>query len=123
MLVTIVGMGAARAERVLDARSEWNRAHTRIHTDVTIERDDGRVEVVRVPGGVVDGIGMLVYPLYASEPAGDPWLIEFVRSETKFGGDLRWEGDRSRVYVPITSMIVVSLALSGAAWLLRRLMN
>lgn len=37
-------------------------------------------------------------------------------------GDLRFEGERSRVYVPITSMIVVSLALSLLATLIRRLL-
>jgi len=34
-------------------------------------------------------------------------------------GDLRWEGDRSRVYLPIVSMILVSLALSVLAWIFR----
>jgi len=38
-------------------------------------------------------------------------------------GDLRWESGRTRVFVPITSMLLVSLALSGAAWLLRRLLG
>jgi uncharacterized membrane protein len=27
-------------------------------------------------------------------------------------GDLRWEGERTRVYVPITSMIVISVVLT-----------
>jgi Protein of unknown function (DUF2905) len=34
-------------------------------------------------------------------------------------GDLRWEGDHSRVYLPIVSMILVSLALSVLAWIFR----
>jgi hypothetical protein len=38
-------------------------------------------------------------------------------------GDLHWESGRTRVFVPLTSMIVVSLALSGAAWLLRRFLG
>lgn len=40
-------------------------------------------------------------------------------------GDLRFESARGRVFVPITSMIVVSVVLTllanGVAWLLRRL--
>ena len=36
-------------------------------------------------------------------------------------GDLRFERDGVRVYVPIVSMIVVSLVLSALLWLVRRL--
>jgi hypothetical protein len=36
-------------------------------------------------------------------------------------GDLRIEGERTRVYVPITSMLIVSAGASLALWLLRRL--
>jgi hypothetical protein len=35
-------------------------------------------------------------------------------------GDLRWRGERTRVYVPIASMIVVSLVLSVLAWIFRQ---
>ena len=35
-------------------------------------------------------------------------------------GDIRIESDNARVYIPITSMIVVSLALSAAAYAVRR---
>lgn len=35
-------------------------------------------------------------------------------------GDLRWEGERGRVYVPITSMILVSVVLSVLLWLFQR---
>jgi membrane protein DedA with SNARE-associated domain len=35
-------------------------------------------------------------------------------------GDLRWETERARVYMPIVSMIVVSLALSLLAWIFRQ---
>lgn len=34
-------------------------------------------------------------------------------------GDVRWEGDHSRVYLPIVSMILVSVALSVLAWIFR----
>jgi len=35
-------------------------------------------------------------------------------------GDVRWETERARVYVPVASMIVVSLALSLLAWIFRQ---
>jgi hypothetical protein len=35
-------------------------------------------------------------------------------------GDIRYEGAHARVYVPVTSMIVVSLVLSLIMYLLRR---
>jgi len=35
-------------------------------------------------------------------------------------GDVRWEGARARVYVPIVSMIVVSVVLSLLAWIFRQ---
>ena len=34
-------------------------------------------------------------------------------------GDVRWEGEHSRVYLPIVSMLLVSLALSVLAWIFR----
>ena len=35
-------------------------------------------------------------------------------------GDVRWEGERARVYIPLVSMIVVSLVLSLLAWIFRQ---
>jgi hypothetical protein len=35
-------------------------------------------------------------------------------------GDIRYEGERMQVYVPLVSMLVVSLALSLIFYLLRR---
>jgi hypothetical protein len=35
-------------------------------------------------------------------------------------GDIRHEGESARVYVPVTSMLLVSVVLSVAAYLLRR---
>jgi hypothetical protein len=37
-------------------------------------------------------------------------------------GDLRWEGEHTRVYVPLTSMILISVVLSLVAFLLRRIL-
>lgn len=35
-------------------------------------------------------------------------------------GDIRYEGRNSRVFIPITSMLLISLALSFMMYLLRR---
>jgi Protein of unknown function (DUF2905). len=35
-------------------------------------------------------------------------------------GDIRWQGERVRLYIPIASMIVVSLVLSLLAWVFRQ---
>jgi len=36
-------------------------------------------------------------------------------------GDLRWDNGRTRVFVPLTSMLLVSVILSLLAWLVRSL--
>ncbi len=35
-------------------------------------------------------------------------------------GDLRWSGERTTVFVPITSMLILSAALTVLLWLIRR---
>jgi di/tricarboxylate transporter len=35
-------------------------------------------------------------------------------------GDLRWEGEHSRVYVPLTSMLLLSVVLSLLSFVVRR---
>jgi hypothetical protein len=35
-------------------------------------------------------------------------------------GDIRIEGEHSRLYVPLVSMLLVSVLLSGALWLVGR---
>jgi len=40
----------------------------------------------------------------------------------KLPGDVRYESDRVQVYVPIVSMLVVSLALSVIFYLVRKLL-
>jgi hypothetical protein len=35
-------------------------------------------------------------------------------------GDIRYEGERTRVYVPIVSMLIISLVLSLLLYLIRR---
>jgi len=38
-----------------------------------------------------------------------PWLLNWFG---RLPGDIRWEGERSRVYIPVTTMIVVSLVIT-----------
>jgi hypothetical protein len=61
---------------------------------------------------VVLGVGLVV--------AG---LLVWTGALSWFGrlpGDIRWEGGRGRVYVPIVSMLLVSVALSVLLWLFQR---
>jgi hypothetical protein len=44
------------------------------------------------------------------------WLSWFGR----LPGDIRWEGERGRVYIPVVSMILVSIVLSVLAWVFRQ---
>jgi DUF2905 family protein len=37
-------------------------------------------------------------------------------------GDLRWEGEHTRIYIPLTSMLLLSAVLSLIAFLLRRIL-
>ncbi len=46
-----------------------------------------------------------------------PWAVSWFG---KLPGDIRIEGEKSRVFIPITSMIIVSLALTIIINLLRR---
>ncbi len=50
-------------------------------------------------------------------------LLVYTGALSWFGrlpGDIRIEGEHTRVYIPITSMLLVSVALSVAAYLVRR---
>ena len=35
-------------------------------------------------------------------------------------GDIRWEGPRGRVYIPLVSMLLLSVVLSVLAWIFRQ---
>ena len=60
-------------------------------------------------GGVcVIAVGLLIYS------GGFNWF-------GRLPGDIRYDGERVQVYIPIVSMLVVSLALSLIFYLLRRL--
>ena len=52
-------------------------------------------------------VGLLIYT---------GWLTWFGR----LPGDIRYESDNVRVYVPIVSMLLASIVLSGLFYLLRR---
>ena len=66
-------------------------------------RDAGTV--LMVIGGLVFGIGLL------ARLGALSWF-------GRLPGDLRWEGEHGGVYVPITTMLIVSLVLSLLGWLL-----
>jgi hypothetical protein len=48
------------------------------------------------------------------------WLLPGAASLGRLPGDLRIERDGLRVYVPITSSILVSVALTALFWLVSR---
>ena len=60
-----------------------------------------------VIGVVIAGIG-LVWLLVPSIP----WL-------GKLPGDIRIEGENTRIYIPIMTCILLSLLLTGILWLVR----
>lgn len=96
----------AVADRFVSRASSWNAARTAIHTDVIVERDDGRRELVRVPGGSVDGLAMRHLPL---GPFSDSPLLRFVRERTAgSGAPLAWQ--RSCVFVRADATGTVDLA-------------
>jgi hypothetical protein len=60
-----------------------------------------------VVGVVIVGIGLLMWAGALS------WF-------GRLPGDLRLGGERTRVFIPITSMLIVSLVLSLILWAIRR---
>jgi hypothetical protein len=59
------------------------------------------------------GVGVVVVGLLVA--AGAPsWF-------GRLPGDIRWESGSTRVYVPLTTMVLVSVALSVLAYVVRRL--
>jgi H+/Cl- antiporter ClcA len=60
-------------------------------------------------GVVLVAVGMILH--FA------PWLLSWFG---KLPGDIRIETDRSRVFIPITSMVLISLVLTLLINLLRR---
>lgn len=62
-----------------------------------------------VSGTVLVGLGLLLYAAPAVPLLG------------RLPGDIRIERDGMRLYIPITSCLLVSALVSGALWLLARL--
>jgi hypothetical protein len=60
---------------------------------------------------IVLGVGLVVAGLLAWT-GGLSWF-------GRLPGDIRWEGQHGRVYIPLVSMLLVSIVLSALAWLLR----
>ncbi|HYO58466.1 DUF2905 domain-containing protein [Archangium sp.] len=65
--------------------------------------------ILVLAGAVLIVIGLLVYSGALS------WF-------GRLPGDLRWEGEHTRVYFPLTSMLLLSVLLSLLAFVLRRLL-
>ncbi|HET6891699.1 MAG TPA: DUF2905 domain-containing protein [Pyrinomonadaceae bacterium] len=66
------------------------------------------IGVLVVVGGIcLILVGLLIYS------GGLNWF-------GRLPGDIRYEGERTRVYVPIVSMLIISLVLSLILYLLRR---
>ena len=63
--------------------------------------------LIIVGGACLIVVGFLVYS------GGLNWF-------GKLPGDIHYEGERSQVYIPIVSMLLVSIALSLIFYLLRR---
>lgn len=63
--------------------------------------------LVIVGGACLILIGLLIYA------GGLNWF-------GRLPGDIRYEGERTRVYVPIVSMLLISLILSLILYLIRR---
>ncbi|MFH0899120.1 MAG: hypothetical protein V2A73_00685 [Pseudomonadota bacterium] len=96
----IFSASEVKADRILYQQSSWDPEHTTIFTDFLVETVNGEQEVRRVPGGVVDGIGMVQLELRAlpqfDSPTG-PTILGFTRAISEGGAGLRWE--KSCVYV------------------------
>ncbi|MGI9174089.1 MAG: DUF2905 domain-containing protein [Rhodothermales bacterium] len=63
--------------------------------------------LVIIAGLVLVGIGLLIWT------GGLDWF-------GRLPGDVRIERENARIYLPITSMVLLSLALSAALYLVRR---
>jgi hypothetical protein len=69
------------------------------------------------PGSTLVLVGGLLIAL------GVLWNLGWLSWFGRLPGDVRIEGEHARVYVPITSMLLVSLALGALSWVVRRLLG
>ena len=65
--------------------------------------------------GDVDGAAFISMEYVDGEDLGS-----LLRRIGRLPGDVRWETGRFRLYLPIVSMIIVSLVLSLLAWIFRQ---
>ena len=61
VLALLVAPTLAGGETVISRSSYWVGNHSMIMSDVVVERDDGSRETLTVPGGSVNGIGMVQF--------------------------------------------------------------
>jgi len=66
------------------------------------------------PGWTIIVIGLLIVGIGLIWLLGPsiPWL-------GKLPGDIRFEGENTKVYIPITTCILLSLFLTGIMWFVR----
>jgi hypothetical protein len=67
------------------------------------------------------GVGLFV--IFTGVAIAIVGLLVYAGALSWFGrlpGDLQLGGERTRVFIPLTSMLVVSLVLSLVTWVLRR---
>ncbi len=65
--------------------------------------------ILIITGGLLIALGLVW--LHA------PWLLNWFG---KLPGDIRFESERTRVFIPVTSMIIISIVLSLLINLFRR---
>lgn len=69
---------------------------------------------------IIMGVSFVLVGLLALGAQRTPWIYSWFG---RLPGDIRYEGDRTVVYAPIMSMLVVSALLSGALWVLQRVLG
>jgi hypothetical protein len=67
---------------------------------------------------ILIGFSFVVAGLIVWAAQRTPWVYSWFGN---LPGDLRIEGERTSLYAPITSMIVVSIVVSALGWLVQRL--
>jgi hypothetical protein len=64
------------------------------------------------------GIGLIFIGLVLKFGGRAPWLFSWFGN---LPGDIRYQGERTFVYAPIVSMLVVSATLSLIMWLVQKI--
>ena len=71
----------------------------------------------------MDKIGKLIVliGLLIAAAGGLVWLLDDkLRFLGRLPGDIRYESENTRIYIPISTMLLVSLLLSFIMWLVQR---